>query len=349
MSPRGNPETPVESGAEGELPDLAALLAARNRLAGRVRRTPLVQSDTLSQFTGVPVFLKLEHHQATGSFKLRGASNAVLRLDEAARRHGVVGASTGNHGRALALAARDAGIPCIICLSHLVPANKVAAIRALGAEVRVVGRSQDDAQDEVGRLVAEKGMNLVPPFDHRDVIAGQGTLGIEIAEDLPEIGTVAVPLSGGGLIAGVARAVKAMAPRARVVGISMARGAAMIDSQRAGHPVKAQELPSLADSLGGGIGLDNRFTFPMVRDLVDDLVTVTEAEIAGGIRHAYAEEREIVEGAAAVGIAALLAGKLRCQGPTVLLLSGRNIDMRLHARVIAGEDVDLDQDTAGAR
>jgi threonine dehydratase len=266
-----------------------------------------------------------------------------------ARGRGVVGASTGNHGRGLALAARDAGIPCIICLSHLVPANKVAAIRALGAEVRVVGQSQDDAQEEVERLVAEKGMNLVPPFDHRDVIAGQGTLGIEIAEDLPEIGTVVVPLSGGGLIAGIARAVKCMAPQARVLGVSMERGAAMIDSQRAGRPVKVQELPSMADSLGGGIGLDNRFTFPMVRDLVDDFVTVTEAEIARGIRHAYVEEREIIEGAAAVGIAALLAGKLRCQGPTVLLLSGRNIDMALHARVIAGEDVDLAHDTAGAR
>ena len=349
MSERGNPKGPVDNGAEDPLPDFTELLAARSRIAGRVRRTPLAQSDALSRLSGVPVFLKLEHHQATGSFKLRGASNAVLRLGEAARRRGVVGASTGNHGRALALAARDAGIPCIICLSHLVPANKVAAIRALGAEVRVVGRSQDDAQEEVERLVVEKGMNLVPPFDHRDVIAGQGTLGIEIAEDLPEIGTVVVPLSGGGLIAGVARAVKSMAPQARVVGVSMERGAAMIDSQRAGRPLKVQELPSLADSLGGGIGLDNRFTFAAVRDLVDDLVTVSEAEIAGGIRHAFAEEREIVEGAAAVGIAALLAGKLRCQGPTVLLLSGRNIDMALHARVIAGEDVDLAHDTAGAR
>lgn len=322
-------------------PSFADILAARNRLAGRVRRTPLARSDVLSEIAGAPVFLKLEHHQATGSFKLRGATNAVLRLGAEERRRGVVGVSTGNHGRGLAQAARDADLRCVICLSSLVPSNKVAAIRALGAEVRIVGRSQDEAQGEVDRLVAEQGMILVPPFDHRDVIAGQGTLGLEIAEELPELDTVVIPLSGGGLIAGIARAAKTLAPAARIVGVSMERGAAMIESLRAGRPVTVEELPSLADSLGGGIGLDNRFTFAMVRELVDSRLTVSETEIAAGIRHAYLQEREIIEGAAAVGIAALLAGKLTVSGPTVLLLSGRNIDMALHRRLVSGDDVDL--------
>jgi threonine dehydratase len=231
-------------------------------------------------------------------------------------------------------------VPCVICLSRLVPSNKIDAIRALGAEVRIIGESQDDAQEEVDRLVAA-GMTMIPPFDHPDVIAGQGTLGLEIAEDLPGVDTVVVPLSGGGLIAGIARAVKTLDPRIRVVGVSMERGAAMIESQRAGRPLKVRELPTLADSLGGGIGLDNRFTFAMVRELVDELLTVSETEIAAGIRHAYASEREIIEGAAAVGIAAILARKLAVTGPTVLLLSGRNIDMELHRRVVCGEDVDL--------
>lgn len=330
-----------QAGAEAAGPVLADILAARDRLAGRIRRTPLAHSPILSEIAGAPVFLKLEHHQATGSFKLRGATNAVLRLGAEERRRGVVGVSTGNHGRGLAQAARDAGLRCVICLSSLVPSNKVAAIQALGAEVRIVGRSQDEAQEEVDRLVAGQGMILIPPFDHCDVIAGQGTLGLEIAEELPELDRVVVPLSGGGLIAGVARAVKARAPAARVIGVSMERGAAMIESQRAGRPVAVEELPSLADSLGGGIGLDNRYTFAMVRELVDDRLTVSEAEIAAGIRHAYLEEREVIEGAAAVGIAALLAGKLAIAGPAVLLLSGHNIDMALHRRLVSGEDVDL--------
>ncbi len=341
-------DRPDAAPARVDLPGFTEILEARRRLAGRVRRTPLVHSDALSEIAGVKVHLKLEHHQATGSFKLRGATNAVLKLDATARARGVTGVSTGNHGRGLAQAARDAGVRCVICLSRLVPGNKVAAIRALGAEARIVGQSQDEAQAEVDRLVAEDGLALIPPFDHRDIIAGQGTLGLEMTEDLPSIGTVVVPLSGGGLISGIAQAVKTANPAARVVGVSMERGAAMIESRRAGRPVQVRELASLADSLGGGIGLDNRFTFTMVGSLVDDLVTVSETEIAAGLRHAYWQEREIIEGAAAVGIAALLAGKLDCSGPTVLLLSGRNIDMALHHRLVSGEDVDLTADDRSA-
>ncbi len=320
---------------------LAEIEAARHRIRGMVRETPVEVSPSLSAMAGVPVSLKYEHHQRTGSFKLRGASNAVAQLSEAERARGVVACSTGNHGRALAHAAKTAGCRAVICMSRLVPGNKLRAIEALGAEVRIIGASQDDAQVEVDRLVAEEGMTMVPPFDDPRVVAGQGTLGLEMLEAMPELDCVLVQVSGGGLASGIAAAVKAKRPGVRVVGVSMARGAAMAESLAAGHPVAVEELPSLADSLGGGIGLDNRVTFAMVRELLDEMVLLSEPEIAAGVRHCYREERQVVEGGGAVGVAALLAGKVDLQGPTMLLLSGANIDMGLHHRLISGEDVDL--------
>jgi len=314
---------------------------AHERIRGRVLETMLVSSPALSGLTGGEVYLKLEQMQITGSFKLRGATNAVLSLSDAQKAKGIVAVSTGNHGRGLAHAAVQAGIRCIVAMSELVPQNKVDGIKAQGAEVRIVGRSQDDAQAEVDRLVGE-GMVMLPPFDHPDVIAGQGTLGLELLEQLPEVETVLVPLSGGGLISGMALALKANNPSIRVIGISMERGAAMYESQQAGEPVIAEELPTLADSLGGGVGLDNAHTFAMVRELVDELVLVSEAEIAAAIRHAYWQERQVIEGSGSVGIAALLAGKIRAPRKCVALVSGQNIDMTLHQRIISGEDVNLE-------
>ncbi|AQZ52151.1 hydroxyectoine utilization dehydratase EutB [Martelella mediterranea] len=319
--------------------------AARERIAATIRLTPVNVSDTLSTIAGVPVHLKLEHLQHTGSFKLRGAANAVSLLSDEERAAGVVGVSTGNHGRALAHAAKASGVRCVICMSRLVPQVKVDGIRALGADVRIVGRSQDEAQAEVDRLVAE-GMTMIPPFDHPSVIAGQGTLGLEIVEQIPDVDTVVVPLSGGGLIAGVAAACKARNKDIRIVGITMERGAAMIASLKAGAPIEVEEQPTLADSLGGGIGLSNRYTFAMTRDLVDETWLINEAQIAAGMRHAYWQERQIVEGAGAVGIAAVLAQTFKPQGPVALILSGGNVDMKQHFRVIGGEDVDLMKELA---
>ncbi|WP_112323042.1 hydroxyectoine utilization dehydratase EutB [Oceanibium sediminis] len=321
---------------------LDEILAAERTLSGMIRRTPVEPSLALSEKLGVPVSLKLEHHQFSGSFKFRGASNAVAQLGAAERAAGVVGVSTGNHGRGLARACANAGVRCVIAMSELVPRNKVEAIRAEGAEVLIRGRSQDEAQLAVDELVA-KGMTMIPPFDHRDIIAGQGTLGLEIAQAMPDVETVLVQLSGGGLISGVAAALKAQIPGVRVIGISMERGAAMHESLAKGRPVEVTELPTLADSLGGGIGLDNRHTFAMVRDLVDDIVLLDEAEIAAGIRHCYWQERQIVEGSGAVGVASLLAGKVTPKGPTMVVLSGANIDMGLHHRIISGEDVDVSE------
>lgn len=310
---------------------------ARNRIADHVLATPLVASSSLSEIAGVPVSLKLENHQPTGSFKVRGAFNSILRLTVAERARGVITVSTGNHGRALSHAARALGVRATICMSRLVPENKVVEVRRLGAEVHIVGGSQDEAQEQVERLVAEKQLVMVSPFDQQDVIAGQGTIGLEILDAMPDVAGVLVPVSGGGLIAGIAAAVKGKRPNAKVIGVTMERGAAMKASLVSGRPVQVEELPSLADALGGGIGLDNKLTFAMCQALVDDVVLVSEREIAAGIRHAYAQEREIVEGAGAVGIAALLAGKITgLSGPLAIVVSGRNIDMDRHRDIVNG-------------
>lgn len=314
---------------------------ARDRISTAVIQTPIVQSSALSELNGVCVSLKLELLQTTGSFKLRGASNAILNLDEEQRKSGVVGVSTGNHGRGLAYAASQAGIRCIICMSSLVPQNKIDGIKSHGADVRIVGKSQDDAQIEVDRLVSEENMTMLPPFDHFDIISGQGTLGLELLEQVPNVEAVVVPVSGGGLISGVAVALKEQNPAIHVIGVSMERGAAMHASLKAKHPVLVKELPTLADSLVGGIGLDNQFTFTMSQDLIDEFILVSEDEIAQAIRHAYWKERLIIEGSGSVGIAALLSGKLQCSKSLTIIVSGGNIDLDLHYRIISGENVDV--------
>ncbi|AGS24474.1 hydroxyectoine utilization dehydratase EutB [Rhizobium etli] len=315
--------------------DLGAIQDAGNRIREHILSTKFVGSSALSDICGVPVGLKLEHHQTTGSFKIRGATNAILKLTEAEQARGVIAVSTGNHGRALAYAARAVGSTATICMSRLVPENKIREIRRLGADVRIIGDSQDEAQEEVDRLVREKGLVLLPPFDHPDIVAGQGTIGLEIVEAMPDVDTVFVPVSGGGLAAGLAVAIKAMRPQAKVVGVSMERGAAMKASLDAGQPILVEEVPTLADALGGGIGLENELTFAMCRDLLDDFVLLSEDEIAAGIRHAYLKEREIIEGSGAVGVAALLARKVAgVSGPIAVVVSGCNIDMELHHRII---------------
>jgi threonine dehydratase len=315
--------------------DLSAIEVARARIGGHIVRTPLKR--TRESIRGGLVYFKLESRQPTGSFKLRGATNAIQFLSDGSMERGVVTASTGNHGRALAYAANARGARAVICMSRLVPSNKVEAVEALGATVRIVGQSQDDAQQEVARLVKEEGLTEVHPFDDPLVIAGQGTLGLEILEDLPDVSLVLVPLSGGGLAAGVAAAVKARRPGARVIGISMARGAAMQASLAAGRPVDVQELETFADSLGGGIGVANRFTFRMCRDLLDDVILLSEEEIVAGIRYAFVVEGEVVEGAGAVGIAALLAGKVKAEGATAVVVSGRNIADAVHRGIVEGD------------
>jgi threonine dehydratase len=327
-------------------PVLADVHAAAKVIAGIADHTPLVPSLHMQKVCGHEFILKMENMQPIGAFKLRGALNAVAGIREAA---GVTCCSTGNHGRGVAYAARARGIRAVICMSELVPQAKVDGIRALGAEVRIVGRSQDDAQAEAARLVAEDGLTEISPFDDPAVIAGQGTIGLEIMAARPDIETLLAPLSGGGLAAGVAMAAKAIKPSLRVVGISMDRGAAMHESLRAGHPVEVEEVASLADSLGGGIGMENRLTFAMCRDLLDDVVLVTEDEIYHAMQVLYHEDRIIAEGACVVGLAAVLTGKVTPRGPTATIITGRNLDMDMFTRIVTGQDVQLGDTTIKGR
>lgn len=296
--------------------------------------------------TGGVVWIADDTVQPTGSFKLRGATNAVLARVDEARSCGVVAVSTGNHGRAVAHVARSVGAKATVFVSEHVPAGKLAALREAGADVRVVGLSQDDAEDAARAHAAESGALLIPPFDHPDVIAGQGTLGVEIVDALPDVATVVVPLSGGGLIAGVALALRSVTPDVRIVGVSMEEGAAMIESLAAGRIVALPEAPTLADSLQGGLGRDNRYTLRAVRELVDETVRVDENAIAGAMRHAFVRHRMVLEGGGAVAIAAVRSGAVEARGPTVLIASGANVEPSAFARVLSesGAEPDAEAD-----
>ncbi|WP_255566800.1 hydroxyectoine utilization dehydratase EutB [Rhodovulum sp. 12E13] len=319
---------------------LSDVRGARAAIMGVADGTPLVPSPFLSGVAGAEVLLKLESMQPMGAFKLRGALNAIRALPGGAP--GVVCCSTGNHGRAVAWAARAQGLRAVVCLSTLVPEAKVSGIRALGAELRIVGRSQDDAQEEASRLSAAGGLVEIPPFDDPAVIAGQGTIALELIEARPDLRTLLVPLSGGGLAAGIAVAVKAIDPSIRVIGLTMDRGAAMHAALRAGRPVPVEEVASLADSLGGGIGLANRHTFALCRELLDEVVLVGEDEIYRGMQALYWEDRLVAEGACAVGVAALLSGRLAgLAAPIATIVTGRNVDMGVFTRVVTGQDVTL--------
>ncbi|HEX7022133.1 MAG TPA: hydroxyectoine utilization dehydratase EutB [Trueperaceae bacterium] len=320
-------------------PTLQDIYAARQRIRPLVRPTPLLGCEVLSRVASTEVYLKPENLQATGSFKVRGAANRLLTLTEEERARGVVTVSTGNHGRAVAYVAARLGMPATVCVSQQVPANKLAAIRQLGAELLVGGRSQDEAEAQARVLSRERRLTLIPPFDDPAVIAGQGTIGLELLDELPEVESVLVPLSGGGLIAGIALALKAANPLIRVVGLTMQRAPAMQRSLAAGHPVELPEEPTLADSLQGGVGRDNRYTFQLVRTYVDEVVLLSEDEIAAGMAFAFREAGLVLEGAGAVGIAGLLKGRVGGLGQRVaVVLSGRNVAPSAFLEVLERQD-----------
>jgi threonine dehydratase len=327
---------------------LADILTARAVIRGIADGTPIVPSPFMSMRAGQEFLLKLETTQPIGAFKLRGAVNAVAALPGGVA--GVTCCSTGNHGRGVAFAAARRGIRAVICMSTLVPNAKVDGIRALGADVRIAGASQDEALTESLRLCETEGLVEVSPFDDPRVIAGQGTIGLEMMEARPDLSTLLVPLSGGGLAAGVAVAAKAINPAVRVIGVTMERGAAMAESLRAGRPVEVTEHASLADSLGGGIGKENRLSFPICRDLLDDVVLVTEEEIRDAMQVLYFEDRMVAEGGAVVGLAAVLSGKVRATGgPMATIITGRNLDMKVFTRIVTGQDVTLGDLTVKGR
>ncbi len=309
-------------------PVLHDVYLARPRVYSVARRTPVIESPWLSELSGVDVFLKLENLQETGSFKVRGVANRLFSLSEDEKKRGVVASSSGNHGRALAFVSKKLSIKATICVSEHVPEYKVDAMRRLGAEVIVAGETQDDAMNYVSRLQKEKGMVRVSPFDDPYIISGQGTIGLEILESLPDVDTVIVPLSGGGLISGISLVLKSINPDIKVIGVSMDKGPAMYHSLKVGKPVDVREEVSIADGLLGGIGLDNRYTFEMVKRYVDDVVLVSDEEIAEAMAFSLDKHHFVVEGAGAVGIAALRSGRLRDIGEKVIVVvSGGNVGM----------------------
>lgn len=283
------------------------------------------------------MLLKLESEQATGSFKVRGAANALLQLSERERAAGVVAVSSGNHGRAVAHVAATLGIEATICLSSRVPPVKVDAIERLGARVVVAGPDQESAEAAARQLVAAEGLVFIHPFDDPRVIAGQGTVGVEILEEAPGVRTVVVPLSGGGLAAGIAVAIDAIAPTVGVIGVSQDRGPAMVESIRAGRLVDVVEEDTLADALAGGLGESNHHSFLLCSRLLAATAVVTEEEIARAMVRAH-RHGLVVEGGGAVGLAAVAAGRLRLEPPVVVVVSGGNVDPAVLASLAADTD-----------
>jgi threonine dehydratase len=308
--------------------------AAAGRIAGRVVRTPLIPFAAAEG--GRPLWLKPESLQPTGAFKLRGAFNAILqRLDEA-RSRGVVTHSSGNHARAVAWVARDLGLRAVIVIPDAAPAVKVDAVRALGAEVVIVGAAERDTR--AFELAAEHGYVMIPPYDDAAVVAGQGTVGLEIAADLPGAGAVLVPVSGGGLIGGVATAVKALSPGTRVIGVEPELAGDAAESFRAGERVTwttGQTYRTIADGLRTtSVG---EIPWRQIQEYVDDIVTVSEDEIRDGVRRLAADARLVAEPSGAVPFAAYLhhAGRLGVNGSIVAVVSGGNIAPGTLAHIIA--------------
>jgi threonine dehydratase len=313
--------------------DMASIYRARSRTRGVTRRTPLALSHWLSERVGAPVHLKLECWQATGSFKLRGAYNAVGSLGARALGRGLVTASAGNHGLALALAARLHGAHATIFVPAGAPAGKQSRIRRLGAGLRRTPGTYDDAAAAARVFAEESGACFVHGFNDPEVVAGQGTVGLEIVEELPEVRTVVVPVGGGGLVAGVGLALRTLVgSQARVLGVQSSETAAMHAAFVAGSVVPTPVGPTLCDGLAGET---EPASVERAWRVVDSLHLVAESDVAEAIRLLYREEGVVAEGSGAVGVAAVLAG-LPLVGPTAIVVSGGNIDDTDLSRILAG-------------
>ncbi len=315
-----------------DLISLDDVLAARQRLTGVVDVTPVELSRAVSESCGARTLLKCEHLQRTGSFKMRGAYNRIAQLDEAERRRGVVCASAGNHAQGVALSAQLLGVKATVFMPSGAPLPKVEATCAYGAEVVLTGGGFDDAYAASQQWAAEHDAVFVHPFDHPDIIAGQGTLGLELLEQVPDMGTVVVPIGGGGLIAGVASAVKARKPDVRVVGVEAAAAAAFPASLAAGHPCTLESAATIADGIA--VKTPGELTLAHVREHVDDVVTVSEEAIARAVLLLVERAKQVVEPSGAAGLAAVLEGATHVVEPVVVLLCGGNVDPLLLIRII---------------
>ena len=314
--------------------------AAAETIDGLARRTPALEAGEISRRVGAPVTLKAECLQATGSFKVRGAFNAIAELGEAELQSGVVTASAGNHAQAVVAAAKRAGARADLFMPAAAPLAKVAAVRRRGGEVHLVEGSYDEAAEAAREFAGKHGATFVPAFDHPAIIAGQGTIGLEIAEQAPETTLVLVPVGGGALVAGIAIAIKARLEGCRVVGVQAENCAPYLESLAARRPIGARSAGTICDGIA--VKRPGDFTLPLVDEWVDEIVTVTDDEAAEAMVLLLERSKLVVEGAGAVGVAALLSGKVEAPGSGAVcaVLSGGNVDAtRLSECIALGETV----------
>lgn len=312
---------------------LETLRAAARVLDGVAARTPLLDVADLTARVGAPVALKCELLQPIGAFKIRGAYHAISRLVARGGARGVVTASSGNHGQALAFAARRFGLRAVVVMPEPTPQVKVDGVRRHGGEVVLAGATRSAEQgaraEAIGR---DEGLAMIPPFDHLDVIAGQGTIGLEILEQRPDVRTILVPVSGGGLIAGISAAVAALAPEVRVIGVEPAGAAKLAAALAADAPTTLDRTESMADGLlSRSVGT---LTFSILRRVVRESIAVSEEEIAAAVRYLHHQTDLRPEPSGAVTVAALLAGRVSVHGPTVAVVSGGNVDPDLYQRLV---------------
>jgi threonine dehydratase len=320
--------TPVDL----DLLSLADIEAARELLTGVVRVTPLESSRPLSVSLGVPTWLKCENQQRAGSYKVRGAYTRIARLSDAERARGVVAASAGNHAQGVALAAGLLGTRATVFMPEGAPLPKVTATKGYGATIEYAGNTVDDALVAARGFATRTGAVLIHPFDHPDVIAGQGTVGLEIIDQCPDVTMIVTAVGGGGLISGVAVAAKALRPDIRVVGVQARGAAAYPPSLAAGAPVKLDDCATIADGIA--VMRPGDLTFAHVAKLVDEIVTVTDEDLSAALLVMLERHKMVVEPAGGAAVAALLTGAVKPDGPVVAILSGGNIDPMLLLRVI---------------
>ena len=307
---------------------------AQKNISNYIFKTPQVYSAALSKIDQ-RVSLKLESMQITGSFKLRGALNKLLSLSDKQKKRGVIAVSTGNHGKGVAYASKKLGIKSKIFMSNLVPEHRRKAIEFFGSIVEIVGANSDEADQYAKDYARKNDIELIHPFDDPKIIAGQGTIGLEMLKEMPSVDTVIVPTSGGGLIGGIAIAIKEQKAGVKIIAVSMKRGPSMYASLKAGEPIDIVEEETLADCLGGNIGLENKYTFKIAQDTIDDFVLIDEAKIAEGIKFNFESHKIISEGAAATSIMVVKDQLSKQLGENIIcLICGANIDAGLFSKII---------------
>ncbi|MFZ4504860.1 MAG: threonine ammonia-lyase [Microbacteriaceae bacterium] len=318
-------------------PTLAEFITASSTVAHVAQSTPIEVSRYLGEILGVTVTMKCENLQRTGAYKVRGAYNRMSKLTDAERALGVVAASAGNHAQGVALAAHELGIHATVFMPIGVALPKLQATKAYGADVVLRGVIFNEALDAAKDFTEKSGAIFIPPFDNHDVIAGQGTVGLEIWDQVPDVETVIIPVGGGGLIAGVASAMKQRAAEAgrtlRVIGVQSAQAAAYPPSLEAGSPTAIQVKPTIADGIS--VAKPGKLPFAIIQETVDEIVTVSDDDIARALLMLLERAKLVVEPAGAAGVAAIIAGKITASGPTTVILSGGNIDPKLMEQIIS--------------